>query len=393
MKTKEIIFLCAVFLFLAGSVLFLFLQQKNASDVQRISEQGVINVLFVLDDSGKPFSTNLVSYYTENNRGAIIDIPANTALILQSLGRTDGIGAIYEEKGLDAYCREIEKFTSIKAPFQIKITLQDFAYLVDMLGGISVFIPNSVELKTEDKMYLLPSGLVTLDGDKVLQYLTYEDFEEDPIDIALRKQKAVLAFLRSCNENNAFFFSEHFFKNISKSIISNLDTKEVKNLFEQITKMDVDRVVPQRVAGSIKTTADGKELLFPVNDGKQIKEVVRQILSSLSSEEGALLERVYAIEVLNATNKNGLAKKTASIFQSFGYDVTNISNASERRDKTIIIDRIGNKAVAEVVANIISCENILSPENKENEFTGTESAVDFTIILGSDFNGQYVISK
>lgn len=393
MKAKEIIFLSIVFLFLAGGIVFLFSRQESSSEVKKIYAQGMINVLFVLDDNGKAVSTNLLSYYTENRRGALIDIPAYTGLILKTLNRTDGIAAIYEEKGLDAYCTEVEKFLGIEIPFELKINVEDFAYLVDMLGGISVFIPNSVELKTEDTRYLLPSGLVTLDGEKLLQYVRYEDFEEDPIDIALRKQKAVLAFLRSCNENKKVFFADASFKKAQKKFTGNLKPNEVKNLLTQISQMDVDRVVPQRVAGTVKMTADGKKLLFPVNDGQQIKNVVKQTLSSLSSEEGTVLERVYAVEILNATDKTGLAKKTSEIFQSFGYDVTNVANADEDRDKTVVIDRIGNRAVAEVIANIISCKNIDSPNANSDEFTGTGSAVDFTIILGSDFNGQHVINK
>lgn len=393
MRIKEVIFLSIIFLFLIISLAFLFLKQGNSSDLKKISEQDVINMLFVLDDEGSPISTNLVSFYIKNKRAAMVDIPAHTGLILQSLGRTDGISAIYMEKGLNEYCKEVEKFLGIKIPFQIKINLKDFSYLVDMLGGISVFIPNSVEIKSDDALFLLPSGLVKLDGEKVLQYLKYEDFEEDPVEIALRKQNAVLAFFRACNENAERFFQEKFFFKLAKCFTSNIKSAELKKLLAQVSQMDVDRVVPQRVSGSVKTTADGKELLFPVNDGKQIKEVVKQTLSSLSSDEGALLERVYALEILNATDRNALAKRTAEIFQSFGYDVANIANASEHRDKTVIIDRIGNPAVAEVVANIISCKEIISPKKDDNDFSGTGSAVDFTIILGADFNGQYVRNK
>ena len=351
MKVKELIFITCVFVFLIAASLVLFLKLGSHSEVTRLSEKDVLNVLFVIDDGGEAISTNLISYYTGNNRGSMIDIPANTALILQSLGRTDGIGAVYHEKGLPEYTKEVEKFLNLALPFQVKIDLKDFAYFTDMLGGISVFIPNSVEVKTETDLYLLPSGYVKLDGEKILQYMLYEENDEDAGAVALRKQNAVLAFLT-----------------------------------------DTERVVPQRVSGALKTTADGKELLFPVNDGAQIKEVVKQTLSSLASEEGVVLERVYVLQILNATDRIGLAKNTSEIFQSFGYDVASIDNAKELRDKTIVIDRIGNTAVAKVVADVISCENILSPETSE-EFSGTESAVDFTVILGADFNGTQVVNR
>ncbi|MBQ7611958.1 MAG: LCP family protein [Spirochaetaceae bacterium] len=394
MKIKEIIFLASILVFLALSGFFIFYSVGSTSEVEKVSSQEVLNVLFVLDKNGEALSTNFLLHYPQNNRVAMIDIPKNTGLILQSLKRTDGIGEIYNEKGLAAYTQEVSRFLGVDIPFQICITIEDFAYFVDMLGGISLFIPNSIEYKTEENLYLLPSGLVTLDGDKILQYLLYENENEAPVDSALRKQKAILAFLQACNENSELFFSKTFFNSsVSKKIQYNLRTADFKKLLSYLVKTDTERIVPQRLSGTIKTTADGKKLLFPTNNGEQIKEVVKQTLSSLASDEGTILERVYAIEILNGTDRVGLAKNTAEIFQNFGYDVTNFANASEPHEETIIIDRIGNTAVAQVIADMILCENIESTALTLDEFAGTESAVDFTVILGSDFDGRVVRKK
>lgn len=392
MKLKEILFLCSIFIFLGLAVVFLLLRLDTSSKLEKLSDNGILNVLILLDNDGKVLSTNLFSYYTENKRGAMMEIPANTAVILQSLKRTDGISAMYTESGIDAYCDEVKKFLGTEIPFQLKLTLEDFAYFVDMLGGISIFIPNSVELKSDDDIVLLPSGLIKLDGEKAVQYITYRIPEESEAEAGLRKQKAILAFLRACHEQSDFFFSPSFFKKVTARIGCNLSKKDMKNLLIQICQVDTERIVPQRVGGALKTTADGIQLLFPANDGNQIKEIIKQTLSSLASEDGTLLERVYAVEILNGTDKSGLATKTGEIFQNFGYDVANIGNA-ETREETVVIDRIGNANVAHIIADIISCKNIISPNRSKPDLNGTETAVDFTIILGSDFNGQYVIHK
>ena len=83
MKVKELIFITCVFVFLIAASLVLFLKLGSHSEVTWLSEKDVLNVLFVIDDGGEAISTNLISYYTGNNRGSMIDIPANTALILQ----------------------------------------------------------------------------------------------------------------------------------------------------------------------------------------------------------------------------------------------------------------------------------------------------------------------
>ena len=62
-------------------------------------------------------------------------------------------------------------------------------------------------------------------------------------------------------------------------------------------------------------------------------------------------------------------------------------------EKTVIIDHIGNKEVAGVVGDFIHCTNIVEEEVNlsQNQMESDNTAdVDFTIILGKDFDGRYV---
>ena len=43
--------------------------------------------------------------------------------------------------------------------------------LVDLIGGVEVFIPNPVDLTSNGVRVLLPSGSVNLDGDKAWEYI------------------------------------------------------------------------------------------------------------------------------------------------------------------------------------------------------------------------------
>jgi hypothetical protein len=59
-------------------------------------------------------------------------------------------------------------------------------------------------------------------------------------------------------------------------------------------------------------------------------------------------------------------------------------------EKTVIINHIGNDEVAKSLGDFIHCENIITDEIDETADVATESQVDFTIILGRDFDGRYV---
>ncbi len=389
---KNILFLLLILIVFISSGILVLLKMRSDTLASYLSDDKILKVLVVIEDNGIPISTNVIAYYPETKRAAMFDIPANTGLIIQSLNRTDGIGAVYTEKGITSFQKEVEKVTGISVPIYITCTLDNFSVLTDLLGGLSVFIPTPVDIDTEAARILLPSGSVSLDGDKMRDYLIYEDELDGDGEAALRKQKAVLAMFRALNDNSPDVFSDKIFPAVQDNFKSNLRGEDFKKLFEYLCKMDSERLVPQRLTGAIRYVED-KKLLFPFRDGQQIKEIIRQATAVLASEDYSALERIYAIEILNGTNVQGLAKNTSEVYKSFGYDVVSVGNTEEYAKETVLIDRIGNPSVAQIVAQVIRCKNIQTTQLPMDAEYGSETNVDFTLILGSDFNGYYVVNK
>ncbi|MFP4563680.1 MAG: LytR C-terminal domain-containing protein [Spirochaetia bacterium] len=118
-----------------------------------------------------------------------------------------------------------------------------------------------------------------------------------------------------------------------------------------------------------------------------------QTLDSLASTETASGEELMiSVEILNGTNRNGLASRTAQLFKSFGYEVVHVANAeSFDYEATLVLDRSGNINKAQKVANIITCKhvNTVLEEIPEEAETEPDKIVDVTIILGKDFDGRY----
>ncbi|QUL04768.1 LCP family protein [Treponema pallidum] len=384
------LFLLLIFFMLVITVFAVFFGMKRDPLESSLSSDNILKVLFVIEHENVPISSNVVAYYPATRRAAMFDIPHNMGLILQSLGRTDGIGSLYSERGIEEYKREVEKLTGINVPFSVVCSLDNFSKLTDLLSGLSVFIPTPIDVHTERAGHvLLPSGSVSLDGDKMRDYLLYEDEDEGEGESASRKQKAILALLRSVNDHSEFFVHSTRAFSLNRLIRSNVRRADLKKLIGELSKLDSERLVPQRFSGT-KRVVDGKVLLFPSRDGQQIKEIVRQTLAVLASENGTAFGRVYALEILNGTESHGLARTTANIYQGFGYDVVRVDNALEQSvQKTVLVDRIGNPAVAKVVAQVIRCQNIETTSASLDEY-GVETGIDFTLILGKDFNGYLV---
>ena len=388
---KGSIFLVLIFMILAitAVVMIFALQTDTVGDM--IKNDELVKILIVLKKEGTPICTDVLIYYPVSRRGALFDIPGNTGAIFSSIGRTDRIDQVYVEKGIDVYKSEIQKLTGTSIPFTLEIDLEDFSVLTDLLGGLRVFVPTAVDyISTDNQRILLPSGAVTLDGDKIADYLTYALPEDTNSDIQDRKQNAVVAFFSALNTNKSTVFNKKVFPFFGQHIQSNVDEEGLYKLLSEISAIDAERLMPQTVLGASRIV-EGKTLLFPYYDGQLIKDVFKQTTTALVSASGQVASRVYVLEIQNGTTVQGLAKNTAAILQGAGYDVLSTINAeSNDIDSTMIIDHIGNEAEAKVLADFILCENIVTEEVKTDDELEADSLVDFTIILGKDFDGRYV---
>ena len=69
-----------------------------------------------------------------------------TGLIIKSLDRVNRIDAVYKEKGIEMYKAEIESLTGIEIPFTIEMSIEQFAVLTDLLGGLNVLFLHQLML-------------------------------------------------------------------------------------------------------------------------------------------------------------------------------------------------------------------------------------------------------
>ena len=386
------IFLVLVFLIvIITSIVIVSALQVNPVEVI-IENEEPIKILFVLEDDEKVLFTDVFIYYPVSGRGALFNIPGNTGAIYSSLGRVDRIDAVYHEKGIDAYRKEIETLSGQTIPFSIVCSVDDFSTMTDLLGGLRIFVPYPVDIQADNgSRWLLPSGVNNLDGDKVVTYLYYQSPEETSGEVQDRYQNVMVAFLAALNKNLSTMFLEENFKHYSRLLSSNLEDKDLRIVLETVSRVDSERLAPRSITGSVRTV-DDKSLLFPHYDGELVKDLFKQTVSSLVSAVDTIYDRIYVLEVQNGTSVQGLARNTSILLQGFGFDVLSSVNA-DRNDyqETVIINHIGNDEVAKNLGDNISCSNIVTEEVlPESAGMEAESRVDFTIILGKDFDGRYV---
>ena len=394
-EQKGALFLLVIILIIISVSVIFFVSLQWDAVTEKLGNDQVLRTLFVMEDEdGTPLFSNVLIYYPVSKKGAIVNIPGNTGAIFQSLGRVDRIDDVYKEKGIGAYVKEIENLLGCNIPFYVQMYLPDFERLSDMLGGLRVFIPLPVDQTSEDgERWLLPSGAVTLDGDKVSVYLRFHVDGETDSDIQERRQNVVAAFFTALHDKqSSVFLNKRVFGMYSSLMNINLDKTDAFKLLSLIAAMDVETIIKQNVTGYARIV-DGQRLIFPRSNGEFIKDAVKQSTKMLISTSDSFTSRIYVLEIKNGTTTQGLAHNTSILYQDASYDVLSAVNA-DRNDyeKTVIIDHIGNKEIAKTVGEFIRCTNIVEEETADpaTQQGDTAADVDFTIILGRDFDGRYV---
>jgi len=84
------------------------------------------------------------------------------------------------------------------------------------------------------------------------------------------------------------------------------------------------------------------------------------------------------VQVLNATDRAGMAREATSRLRDAGFDVVDYGNAAKRPDSSAVIDRMGSAAIARAVAAELGISRVI---------TGIDSTlfVDVSVILGVDW--------
>ena len=393
-EQKSLILVGLILAIVAAVITVIMLSVKHDTVKENLKQDPVIKVLFVLEDKNQALFTDVLIYYPVTGKGVLANIPGNTGGLHRSIDRVDRIDAIYSELGVEQYCSEIADFIDVDIPFHITVSMKNFIEMSDLLGGLEIFIPVSVDLESPvGEKWLLPSGRVTLDGDKIKTFMTY--FEDDDSDklIQERRQDAVVAFFSALKLNANTCLTKKHFDQIASRISFNGKTQDLFELLTYISQVDTERFEYITVTGK-ENTVDGKTLLMPFRNGEYIKDVVKKAINSVVSPSGMANARPYILRILNGTKVQGLAHNTQILLQGAAFEVLDIANAKteDEIEETYIIDHIGQPEIAKSIGDFIHCTKIEEEAIKEGDEENV-SNVDFTLVLGKNFDGRWVHDK
>ena len=383
---RSVILLALIILVLAASAVYAYLQFRVDQITEALKKNLPLNTLFIFSDGESALFFEVFFYTPDTRKGSLFYVPANLGGVIPRLNKVDGIDALYRRSNPSAVTARIENLLGVGIPCVIDISKEDVSKLVDLIGGVEVFIPNPVDLTSNGARVLLPSGSVNLDGDKAWEYVSYRDPLETDADMIGRRQKFLQSLLKGLGEKNTFLIQRGALRMLKSLVRTNLSVRALASFVQEMGRFDSERMVLQRVLGTTRTV-DGRELLFPHQEGELLKEAVKQAVAANASSEFVAPDSLsITVEVLNGTKTPGLANRARDLFQSYDLEVVPPNNAdNDQYQNTVVLDRKGKLDDAKKVADIIRCTRVYSRPDPQ-----MDQAVDVTVILGRDFDGRFV---
>ena len=381
-----IILIAAIVIIIAGTIVFLYSRVKTDLVSEYIDQEKEIPVAFLVSENDQIIISNLVIFHPVTNKTAVIDVPPNTSTLIKSMERFDRMDMLYTHGQPEEYIAEMSQLLDVEIPFYIDISINDLNNFITVLGGVEVFIAYPVEEVSEEKIVLLPSGRVNLDGDKAVTFIRYSDQDAQLEEITDRKLAFVKALMFSLGKQYEMLGNGSVSRLLSKYYTSNLNRQALQTLFTGYSAIEPDSIAVIETLGKIQMLED-LELLLPRNDGQLIKQNVEQARESLAKlGTPGTDDLVIVLEILNGTDITGLASRTAQLFASYGFDVDIFGNADHNEyENTMVLDRTGNISLAQRVASVINCQRIETEVYSENT-----AGIDVTVILGKDFDERTV---
>ena len=154
------------------------------------------NVLILgVDDSAEPEADTilLLSFSNETGKVRIISIPRDTMITSRNV--SGKIGELYGRGGANFLVREVSKMLGVPIHQYVIIDMQTFAELIDVLGGLDIYVEENMDYEDEAAglSIHIGQGYQHLSGEDVQKYLRWRGEKLGDMGRVQRQQKFIKA--------------------------------------------------------------------------------------------------------------------------------------------------------------------------------------------------------
>lgn len=281
---------------------------------------------------------SIISLNPENGRIGLTFIPPAFKVDLDGSGRyfyrIDEIDINDFKKLSDSLYSSLK----LKIPFYVVLYSPDVERVVDLIGGIDLYVLDQVK-----GIHGIKFGLNYFDGEKIVQYIN--STEEASIFTKYDRIQDILLTLYSSRDRYNKYINLELISEVIKSIKTNLMPQEVMT-FAEILYKKKSNIISTILPGYFDDTGfyNTNERSYKIYE----KDFLKKIVIDTDFHE------TIKIKILNGTSISGLAKKMRRFFIRKGLKVVEFGTSPyPQQDNTVIINQKGNTEFAEKVSGMI----------------------------------------
>ena len=276
----------------------------------------------------------------QNNTVSLLNIPSNIAATYSD---TDSKGTMLRDaphiKDEGELVKQVSSLIGQDINHYVRITGEDFASLIDSLGGLNVNVEQYVDDPTVGTAVLDP-GQQTLNGEQALVYVSAKNYTDGYGQRANVQNQVFTAFVQALEDKGGldFAMSADDIAGKIKTDMSYDEIGKIASLFPNAT------FYSNTVPGSQSVSGDKVSWSVASSSFSQICD---QFKSGQNMDTSGVNKSSVSIVVLNGAGADGYSAQAAQILTNAGYTIKDTGNAeSFVYDETLVIYRSDDDKLA-----------------------------------------------
>jgi LCP family protein required for cell wall assembly len=327
----------------------------------------------------------ILSLNTATHQAGMLSIPRDLYVPMPNSTRLDRINTAVAIGGPEYAMRTVEYNTGIAIQHYARINFGVVIDLVDLVGGIDVYVDQDINDPTYPDMnygyepFVISAGWNHMDGVTALKYARTRHQTSDFYRMR-RQQQIIMALRDRALSTDAFSTllpnAPQILSKLSNSVTTDLNPGDMIQLILAAKDIPIDniaRLAMDESAAQPWVAPSGAQLLIPN------REQIAQLAARLYNQPAPV--RQIAIE--NGTLTKTLVLSAQTVLEKYGFSVVQSEDAQTpvRAQKSVVIDYSGSNQLTSQVAIALGL-----PVTSISTTTNVNRKVDVLVILGDDFH-------
>ncbi|QXM05908.1 LCP family protein [Crassaminicella indica] len=405
LKVLVIAFICFTVVMCTGTYIFMSsmtVKGQGYSGEKIVSEDGTpekeerVNVLIVGVDakdieSSKHARTDtmmLATFDPNTKKVDIISIPRDTRVVIRGRRQKEKINHAHAYGGMDLAMKAVKDFLGVPVHYYIEVNYAAVGKIVDDVGGVEVYVPQDMKYydpKADPPLKInLKKGRQVLDSNKAMQFLRFrKGYKNQDLGRINAQHDFLMALADKLLSPRIITKLPNLLRTFKAYVDTNMPITTMSSYAFKARDIKMEDINMITIPGEPKLI---NGLWYYIPDMNGVKTIVDQIFRGKDAQDqniDAHENKEYTkdkvtVEVLNGSNINGIATKTANMLKEKGYKVVNIGNvAGIKYGQTHIYNRNNKDSDAKNIAELLNIKEIEKGIN-------TDTKADITIIIGND---------